>query len=306
MENKTRCGYVTIAGRPNAGKSTLLNMLLGQKIAIATAKPQTTRKRITGILTEEDYQIIFLDTPGIIVPKYLLQEKMMKFVKFSISDADILLHIIDANQQADIEDALSPDFAKQFLGGKRRPTFLLINKIDLIKPEDLEAIKVNLEANGGYAGLLCISALNNDFKETIMNFIVGLLPEHPKYYPDDFVSDESERFFVSEIIREKILELYRDEIPYSCEVVIEDFKEREANKHFISATIFVERDSQKIIVIGRGGDQIKKIGESARKDIETFLDHQVYLELRVKVRDSWRKNERYLRNFGYENSPEHE
>ncbi len=300
MDTIFRAGYVAIIGKPNAGKSTLLNSLLEQKLTIATPKPQTTRKRILGILTEPEFQIIFLDTPGIIDPQYLLQEKMMKYVKYSVSDADIIIHIIDCTSNQEVEDAASGDFAKQYLAGKRKPTLLLINKIDLAPDERVKNILTKIEEGGSYSAMLPISALTPASRTPILAFILKHLPVGPKYYPEDFVSDEDERFFVTEIIREKILELYREEIPYSCEVVIEDFKERKDSKHYIGALIYVERDSQKSIIIGKGGEQIKKLGELARTAIEEFLDHTVYLELRVKVKDNWRKNERHLKEFGYE------
>jgi GTP-binding protein Era len=298
--SSSRSGYVAIIGRPNAGKSTLLNSLLQQKLTIATAKPQTTRKRILGILTEPAYQIIFLDTPGILDPQYLLQEKMMKYVHQSVTDADVIVHIIDCMLKSQVEEALSADFAKQYLANKKKPTILLINKIDVSDPDMLKDIIARTEASGNYHVILPISAKSEDSRDVILESILKFLPEGPKYYPDDFVSDENERFFVTEIIREKLLELYRDEVPYSCEVAIEDFKERPGKKHYIGALIYVERETQKSIIIGKRGEQIKALGELARKSIEEFLDHPVYLELRVKVKDNWRKNERFLKEFGYE------
>ncbi len=300
MSEIHRAGYVAIIGKPNAGKSTLLNTILGQKLTITTPKPQTTRKRILGILSEENYQIIFLDTPGIIDPKYLLQEKMMKYVKHSVFDADIIIHIIDSTSQKEIDDALSGEFERLYLGGKKKPSILLMNKIDLIDEEAVKAVVAQVGKSRHYLAGLAISALDGSFRPAIIDLLLAHIPEGPKFYPDDFVSDENERFFVTEIIREKILELYREEVPYSCEVVIEDYKEREEGKYFIAALIYVERDSQKSIVIGKGGIQIKKLGELARKDIEIFIEHPVYLELRVKVKDSWRSNERALNEFGYD------
>lgn len=296
----SRSGYIAIIGRPNAGKSTLLNSLLQQKLTITTAKPQTTRKRILGILTEPTYQMIFLDTPGILDPQYLLQEKMMKYVHLSVSDADVVIHIIDCMLKSQVEDAVSPAFADQFLAGKRKPTILIINKIDVSDPDMLKDIIARTEASGNYHAVLPLSARSGESRDTVLEAILKYLPEGPKYYPDDFVSDENERFFVTEIIREQLLELYRDEVPYSCEVVIEDFKERPDNKHYIAALIYVERETQKSIIIGKRGAQIKALGEASRKAIEEFLEHPVFLELRVKVKDNWRKNERNLKEFGYE------
>lgn len=300
MEPTTKTGYVAIIGRPNAGKSTLLNTLLEQKLTIATSKPQTTRKRILGILSEPDYQIIFLDTPGILDPQYLLQEKMMRYVHQSVSDADVVVHIIDCMLKSQVEEAISVDFAKQYLADRKKPTILLINKVDVSDPDMLKDIIARTEATGHYTAVLPISAKDAAFRGPVLELLMKHLPTGPKFYPDDYVSDENERFFVTEIIREKLLELYRDEVPYSCEVVIEDFKERPGKKHYIGAMIYVERDTQKSIIIGKKGEQIKALGELARKGIEDFLEHPVYLELRVKVKDNWRKNERYLKEFGYE------
>ena len=295
----TKVGYVTILGLPNAGKSTLLNALLGQKLSIITRKPQTTRKQILGILTEEDYQIIFLDTPGILKPNYLLQEKMMNFISSSIYDADIILIIIDLSNDKDGQKILSNDIIKKIIKNKNKPVLLLLNKIDLSKEEDVKNLIALFESTQNFTSVIPISALYNMNKEKLIFDILKILPEGHKLYPDDIIADASERFFVSEIIREKLLEQFQEEIPYSCEVIIAEFKEREKSKDFISAEIVVERQSQKGIKIGKGGAALKKLGKISRKAIEEFLGREVYLELRVKVRQNWRSDENFLKSFGY-------
>lgn len=304
MENTVHCGYAAIIGKPNAGKSTLLNAILGQKLSITNPKPQTTRKRILGILSEPDYQVIFLDTPGIIESEYLLQEKMMEQVKRSISDADVVLYIIDPTQSGEVKLALSGGLQADYPKLNHCPVILLINKIDLINEDKLKEIHSAAVNTGMYKTVLPLSATEKVNVGGLLDELKALLPIHPKFYPDDYVSDEPERFFVTEMIREKLLELYRDEVPYSCEVSIEEFTERPDNKHYISALIYVERDTQKGIIIGNRGSMIKELGALARKEIEAFLEHPVYLELRVKVKENWRRNSRALREFGYEHSDE--
>jgi GTP-binding protein Era len=295
----TLAGYAALAGKPNAGKSTLLNALLNQKIAIATSKPQTTRKRILGILTEENHQIIFLDTPGMIHPRYLLQERMMEYVSRSLHDADVILLILDASNEKDVAEAIQPDFLKKSKIPVSKPVLLILNKIDLVTQDVIEKYFLAAEATGLYKQIIPLSATLGVNTRSIIDFVLDYIPEHPFFFPEDIVSDEQERFFVKEIIREKILTQYREEIPYSCEVSIDEFTERET-KHFIRAIIYVEKESQVSIIVGKKGALIKKLGERSRADIEKFLDHEVYLELRVKVRDSWRRNEKYLREFGYD------
>jgi|SRR5690554_1618195 len=293
----TRSGYAAIIGLPNAGKSTLLNALLGQKLSIVTSKPQTTRKRILGILSSDNYQVIFLDTPGIIKPEYLLQEKMMEAVIDSLKDADLILLIVDVSD--DDNKFLKNEFIKENILREKRPLILLLNKVDLIEQAKVKELIKKYESQNFFKKVIPLSALLNFNTEEVLNSIIEFLPEGPKYYPDDIVAEENERFFVSEIIREKIFEFYKEEIPYSTEVAILDFKEREDKKHFINAEIIVEKDSQKGIIIGKQGNAIKKLGLEARKDIEDFLQHEVYLELRVKVREKWRRDEKQLKSFGY-------
>ncbi len=292
-------GYVAILGLPNSGKSSLLNALLGQKLSIITAKPQTTRKRILGILNEENYQIIFLDTPGILSPSYLLQEKMMEEVKSSLDDADLVVLIIDVKEDPLAEVLLNQEFVKQTVLNSRKLKLLILNKIDLITQDQVTKLINHFETQKLFEEVIPISAAHNFNVQRVKEEIIRFLPEGPKLFPDDQITDASERYFVSELIREKILEIYRDEVPYSCEVLIIEFKERETSKHFISAEIVVERESQKAIIIGKGGAAIKKLGEVVRKSIEEFLQHEVFLELRVKVRKKWRSDDNLLKSFGY-------
>ena len=296
---KHKSGYVTILGLPNAGKSTLLNAILGQKLAITNLKPQTTRKKIVGILSTDDYQIIFIDTPGLISPKYLLQEKMMSQIEGSISDADILIVLIDVKKDPSGRSNLENNLLKNNISRYSDRIILLLNKIDLIKQEETVKLIEHFEKMNMFSRVIPVSALTEFNLESLIDAVVEKLPEGPAYYPTDIVADENDRFFVSEIIREKILDLYREEIPYSIEVIIPEFKEREKGKFFISAEIIVERDSQKAIVIGKNGISIKKLGESSRKAVEEFLQHEVYLDLRVKVRKNWRSDENMLKSFGY-------
>lgn len=294
-----RTGYAAILGLPNSGKSTLLNVLLGQKLSIITSKPQTTRKRILGILSEEDYQIIFLDTPGILSPSYLLQEKMMEDVKTSLDDADVILLVIDVAEDPLGEILLNQEFISESVLKSSKPKLLVINKVDLSNQEKVSELLKHFEKRKSFEEIIPISAALNFNIQRVKEEIIRFLPEGPKLFPDDQVTDANERFFVSEIIREKILEHYRDEIPYSSEVLIIEFKEREEGKNFISAEIVVERDSQKAIIIGKGGAAIKKLGQAARESIEKFLQKDVFLELRVKVRKKWRSDENLLKSFGY-------
>lgn len=296
---KTKTGYVSILGLPNAGKSTLLNALLGQKLSITTNKPQTTRKRLLGILSDENYQIIFLDTPGILKPAYLLQEKMMDSVVQSIQDADVIILILDVALDPGGEKTLKDAFIYDLLSKSKKPKILLLNKIDLSSQEQVNELIEKVGKTNYFRRIIPISSKLAYNVHSVINEIIECLPEGPKYYPDDDISDENERFFVSEIIREKIFEHYKDEIPYSCEVVIVDFKEREGRKDFIQAEIIVERDSQKGILIGKQGAALKRVGEESRSSIEEFLQRPVYLDLHVKVRNKWRTDENMLKSFGY-------
>lgn len=287
-----KAGFVSIIGKPNVGKSTLMNRLIGQSLSIVTPKAQTTRHRIKGILNDPDFQIVFSDTPGILEPHYLLQEKMMDFVKESLKDADAVLYISDLSEAYGDEDLVKR------LQSIEVPLVVVINKIDQSSTDEVNKLVHGWKKKVNPAAIVPVSALN-DFNVTqVKDTLLSLLPEAPAYFPKENLSDASERFFVSEIIREKIFMHYQQEIPYSTEVGIEDFKEE--NKIIrINAVIFVERDSQKGILIGKGGESIKRIGSEARKDIEAFLGKKVFLELFVKVEKDWRKNENKLRRFGY-------
>lgn len=296
----TKSGYTAIIGLPNSGKSTLMNKLLGQKLSIVTNKPQTTRKKILGILSDENYQIIFLDTPGIIEkPGYLLQEKMMEAVDEALKDADVIILIVDISEDPEGKILFENSSVQNLITKKIRPIILLLNKVDLSTQEKVNILFDKFTSTGNFKRIIPVSTSLNFNLTQIIDAIIENLPEGPKFYPDDIASDETERFFVSEIIREKIFELYKEEIPYSTEVIINDFKEREEGKDFIDAEIIVEREGQKGIIIGKQGAAIKKLGESSRKAIEDFLQRDVYLELRVKVKSKWRSDEKVLKSLGY-------
>lgn len=288
-----KAGFVNIVGKPNAGKSTLLNQLMGEKLAIVTQKAQTTRHRIFGIYNEEDVQIVFSDTPGVLDPKYGLQEKMMDFVKDSLQDADVFLFIVD------ITDRSEPsEFLIEKLNKIPVPVLILINKVDVSDQQQLEAMTELWHMRIPKAEILPISALRAFNTDLILPKLKSLLPESPPYYDKEEFTDKSERFFVNETVREKILLNYEKEIPYSVEVVTEQFKEQEG-VIFIDAVIFVERESQKGIIIGHKGEAIKKVGTEARLDLQKFFGKKIHLKLFVKVRKDWRRNERDLKNFGY-------
>ncbi|WP_457565928.1 GTPase Era [Caldithrix abyssi] len=289
-----KSGYVAIIGLPNAGKSTLLNALLNIKLSIISAKPQTTRRRVLGILNKAEYQVVFIDTPGIIKPKYKLHTRMMEQVHTALQDADLLALIVDATEhkhpvEVDLE-AMNP---------KKKPALLLLNKVDLINKQDLLPLIDQYREFYPFEEIIPISALKRDGVDQVEQEIVKRLPHHPPFYPPDVLSDQPERFFVAEIIREKIFERFFQEVPYSTEVVVEEFKERPGSKDYIYAIIYVERPSQKGIIIGKKGEALKKIGEAARREIEEFLGRKIYLELRVKVNENWRYDERKLKRLGY-------
>ena len=288
-----KAGFVNIVGKPNAGKSTLLNQLMGEKLAIVTQKAQTTRHRIFGIYNEDDVQIVFSDTPGVLDPKYELQEKMMGFVKESLQDADVFLFIVDISDKSEPSEFLIEKLNKIPI-----PVLLLINKIDKSNQKEMEAAVEHWHNLLPKAEILPISALNAYNAEYILPKLKSLLPENPPYYDKDQFTDKSERFFVNETVREKILLNYEKEIPYSVEVVTELFKEKEGII-FIDSIIYVERETQKGILIGHKGEAIKKVGTEARLDLEKFFAKKIHLNLFVKVKKDWRKNEKDLKNFGY-------
>ena len=287
-------GFVNIIGNPNVGKSTLMNLLVGEQLSIATPKAQTTRRSIRGIVNGDDFQIVFTDTPGILKPNYLLQEKMMKFVHTALEDADVILFVTDVFDRFE-----NPEILEK-LNNIEVPVLLIINKIDLVDQEKLEKVAVEWKTRlTNLSGLIPVSALAKFNMDSILLSIKKFLPESPPYFPKDELTDLSQKFFVSEIIREKIFKNYQKEIPYSTEIIIESFKEEETIFR-IRAIIYVERESQKAIIIGHKGNAIKNIGIQSRKDIEKFLGKQVFLETFVKVKDDWRNNNNMMREFGYE------
>lgn len=289
-----RAGFVNIVGNPNVGKSTLMNDLVGERISIITSKAQTTRHRIMGIVNTPEYQIVYSDTPGVLKPKYKLQESMLEFSEGALTDADILIYVTDV-----VED---PEKNKDYLDRVAKetiPVLLVINKVDLLKNnEELETLIEAWKKRLPNAEIFPVSAKEHFNVDNLKARIVDLLPPSPPFFGKDALTDKPMRFFVTEIIREKLLLNYDKEIPYSTEVLVEKFEEKEKSIH-IMAVIYVERDSQKGILIGRGGEKIKKVGMEARKDIETFFDKSIYLELFVKVEKDWRNRENKLRQFGY-------
>lgn len=287
-----RSGFIAIVGRPNTGKSTLLNTLLGEKISIISPKPQTTRNRVRGILTLPHSQLVFIDTPGIHKPVHRMNELMVNTALATFREVDVILFLVEATDRPGAGDR----FIIEALEGIRTPVFLLINKVDLIEKERLLPLIGEYSTLRDFAEIIPVSALRNDLGG-LVDAIVRRLPEGPKYFPEDQLSDQPERFIVSEIIREKVFQLTKDEIPYSTAVVIESMKEEPALTS-IHAVIYVERDSHKGIVIGRGGALLKKIGTLARQDAEKLLGGKVFLQLWVKVKKGWREDERMLRDIG--------
>lgn len=288
-----KAGFVNIVGNPNVGKSTLMNQLVGERISIATFKAQTTRHRIMGIVNTEDMQIVFSDTPGVLKPNYKLQESMLAFSESALADADILLYVTDVVEK--------PEKNADFLEKVKKmtiPVLLLINKIDESNQKELGKIVEKWHSLLPNAEILPISALNKFGTDILLKRIKDLLPESPPFFYKDQLTDKPARFFVSEIIREKILLYYDKEIPYSVEVKVEQFKESEKNIH-INAVIYVERESQKGIIIGHQGIALKKVSTEARKSLEKFFDKKIYLETFVKVDKDWRSSQRELNNFGY-------
>ncbi len=289
-----KSGFVNIIGNPNVGKSTLMNALVGEQLSIINAKAQTTRHRIMGIVSGEDFQIVYSDTPGILKPAYKLQESMMKFVNGALTDADVLLYVTDTVEQRDRSAAILEHIRRSGI-----PTLAVINKIDLSNPAALEALTEKWHAELPEARIIPVSARERFNLDGLFRNILDLLPEGPSYYPDDTLTDRPMRFFASEIIREKILRFYDKEIPYCCEIGIESYREEPAIDRIV-AIIYVARDSQKGILIGRGGMRLKKVGQAAREELEAFTGKKIFLQLLVKVSDDWRNNDRKLREFGYE------
>ena len=294
MENKHKSGFVNIVGNPNVGKSTLMNRLVGERISIITSKAQTTRHRIIGIVNTADMQIVYSDTPGVLHPNYKLQESMLNFSQSALGDADVLLYVTDVVEKIDKNEEFLQKVQKV-----ECPVLLLINKIDTTTQPELEKLVAEWKELLPKAEIIPISALSNFNIDYVKRRVEDLMPESPPYFEKDALTDKPARFFVTEIIREKILLYYQKEIPYAVEDVVELFKE-EAELIHIKALIIVERDSQKGIIIGHRGLALKKVGAMARKDIERFFDKKVFLEMFVKVEKDWRNRDNMLKNFGYQ------
>jgi GTPase len=293
QEEKYKAGYAALVGKPNVGKSTILNALLGQKISITTPKPQTTRHRVLGILNRELLQVIFLDTPGFIDPRYKLQKYMVQRVHQAVADADIIIMI------ADVTGVSIPETLIREIKKENTSSFLVLNKCDLINRNEVLPIMESYTEKKIFDEIIPISALKGEGLDELEKTIRQYLPYHPPYYPTDIVSEHPEKFFVAELIREQVFLRYSEEIPYSTTVQILEFKEQEGRKDVIRAEIIVDRESQKPILIGKGGKKLKELGTAARRQIELFLDRPVFLELFVKSRDKWRDDEQWLKRFGY-------
>lgn len=290
-----KSGFVAIVGRPNVGKSTLLNRIVGQKIAIMSDKAQTTRNKIQGVYTTPEVQLIFIDTPGIHKPKHRLGDFMVEAAYSALKEVDAVLFMISADQKRGRGD----DFIIERLKNVTSPVYLVINKIDKIHPDELLSIIEDYSSQMPFAQVVPISATEGNNVDRLMETLVDEMPEGPQYFPEDQITDHPEYFVVSELIREKVLVLTRDEVPHSVAVVVDSMKRNENDKIQIQATIIVERDSQKGIIIGKGGKMLKQIGTKARKDIESLLGDKVFLELWVKVQKDWRDKKVYLQDFGY-------
>jgi GTP-binding protein Era len=287
-----KSGYAAIVGKPNAGKSTLMNQILGTKLSIATHKAQTTRHQIVGIHSDEESQIVFLDTPGIINPKYELQKAMMRFVEKAEKDADVILFIVD------VQDHKIPDFAFTELKRFHKPVILVINKTDTVSQDEATQKAELLQSKYKFADIVFTSALQNQGIDTLLTAIISRLMPGPPFYPKDELSEHPVRFFASELIREQLFLQYHEEIPYSATVEVIQYEERE-DLDYINAEVIVNRTSQKGMIIGKGGRAIKQLGMEARKSIEEFIGRKVFLDLHVKVREKWRNNEQMVRNLGY-------
>jgi len=291
-----KSGYVSIVGRPNAGKSTLMNAFLDFKLSAVSRKVQTTRNKIQGILTGEDHQIIFVDTPGVLEPKYEMQQYMKKEIKLSFKDTDLVLYLIDgANIVMKDLIKIEKDYKKDF---DRQKRIVVLNKCDRLSEDQIFDKIATLKQDIGFKDIITVSAVTKLNLDVLKNVIIENLPEGEFFYDNETLTDKPEKFFVSEIIREKILELYEEEIPYSVHVEVREFKVRDDDqKDYINADIILERETQKMIILGKRGEMIKKLGELARVDIETFIGKEVYLKLFVKVRKDWRKDHRFLKNI---------
>ena len=301
-----RSGFVAVIGKPNVGKSTLINAWLGQKIAIVSPKPQTTRHRLRGILTRPDAQIIFVDTPGIHQPRHKLGEFMVETAAKAIPDADVVLFMVDVSEMPTAEDEQIAQLVEQH---GQAPVILVLNKADLLPPEKVRPhgdayfglVKHDawVECEAYRNQWMMISATRGDNCDKLLDIVVARLPQGPRYYPSDQLTDQTMRFIVAELVREQVLRFVRQEVPHAVAVAVEEWKQRREDMTYIGATIYVEKDSQKGIIIGQGGGMLKRIGRAAREEIERLVGHQVYLELWVKVREKWRKDEDELRRLGY-------
>ncbi|MHB1294478.1 MAG: GTPase Era [Anaerolineae bacterium] len=289
-----RSGFVALVGKPNVGKSTLLNAWLGQKVAAVSPKPQTTRNRLLGILTRPDAQAIFVDTPGIHLPRTKLGNYMVETAKQAIPDADVVLFLVDVSQPPDEADRQ----IAHLVAGAKVPVVMVQNKIDLVPEGERAAKREAYAALGGFEST-AISALAGEDRDKLLERVIGMLPLGPRYYPEDQLTDQEERYVAAELVREQILKLLEQEVPHAIAVVVQDFKERSEDMLYISATIYTEKDSQKGIVIGAKGATLKRIGRDARIELERFFERKVYLELWVKVRKNWRRDDAQLRQFGY-------
>lgn len=295
QENEFKSGFVSIIGRPNVGKSTLLNRVIGQKIAIMSDKPQTTRNKIQGVYTDNEAQVVFIDTPGIHKPKHRLGDFMMKVAKNTLREVDLILYVIEANAKF----GPGEQFIIDRLNETKTPVFLIVNKIDKIHPDALLEVIDQYRERYQFEEIIPISALDGNNVPTMMEQIINNMEEGPQYYPSDQVTDHPERFIVAELVREKALHLTKEEIPHSLAVVIEQMKRRDNGKIYVGATIIVERSSQKGIIIGKRGSMLKEIGQLARTDIEALLGSSVFLELWVKVQKDWRNRPSQLKDYGF-------
>jgi GTP-binding protein Era len=295
MQNQYKSGFITIIGRPNVGKSTFMNHVIGQKIAIMSDKAQTTRNKIQGVLTEKDAQIVFIDTPGIHKPKHRLGDFMVQIAENTLNEVDAVLFMIDAKEGYGRGDQYILDRLQKV----KKPVFLIINKIDLIHPNDLFSLIDQYKEKCDFEEIIPISALEGNNVPHLVDTLKQHLPEGPQYYPADQITDHPERFIISEFVREKVLHLTKEEVPHSIAVVLENVEKRESNAIYIQATIITERSSQKGILIGKQGSMLKNIGKDARKDIEALLGTKVYLELWVKVKKDWRNRQSNLTEYGY-------
>jgi len=295
VSGQFRSGFVCVLGRPNVGKSTLVNRLVGHKIAIMSDKPQTTRNKIKAVLTREDAQVVFIDTPGVHKPRHRLGEYMVEAAVRTLKEVDLILYILDAGAEV----AAGEEYILALLSEVQTPVFLVVNKADLVKKDRLLAIIDDMSRRRHFAEVVPVSAITGDNLDRLVSLVIGYLPPGPQYYPADALTDQPERFVMAELIREKVLHLTREEVPHGVAVEVAQVEERSSGLLYVGANIYVERESQKGILIGKGGQLLKEIGQRARVDMEHLLGSRIFLELWVKVRKDWRQKEGDLRFFGY-------